>query len=182
MAGWNHSKANWKPKLCTVCGTGFIPKSGINKFCSTSCRGKWKYISGVASTDNQYRVISGNWERYVSRLVGSRGRRADGLTRDMIMAQLISQEYKCALSGRPLTCILSKGTRAVTNASIDRVSPGGPYLPGNIQMVCVALNRWRGDIELDDFISWCRDVAAYSDKHTTHDERGETEQDHGETA
>lgn len=156
-----HSVEEVRPKKCCVCETEFTPRSGINKFCSPKCKGKWKYITGKASTENQYREISGNWKRYVSRLMYYGGRKRDRLNRDIILNKLSEQNYLCAISGVPLTCELSKGIKSQTNASIDRIIPGGPYTEDNIQLVCRALNSWRADLPLDNFTEWCRKVVEH---------------------
>lgn len=161
MAGWHHDEANWKRKPCAVCQTLFTPRSGIHKFCSVSCKGKWKYITGEQSTENQYKNISGNWKRYVSRLLYYGGRKRDQLTAETILRILDKQNYKCALSGVDLTCNLEKGTRCFTNASIDRIIAGGPYTKDNIQLVCRALNSWRSNVPIEEFVSWCKKVVLY---------------------
>ena len=179
MAGWG-TFHDFKPKLCAVCGKEFVPKSGVHKFCSTSCKGKQKYIMGWVTTQNQYEAISGNWERYLSRLLYYGGRKRDMLTREILMEQLRRQNYLCALSGVPLTCTLKKGTSCATNASVDRVTAGGAYTADNIQLVCRALNHWRADTSVPDFIEWCRKVVAYADSQRSG--AGKGEYDHGETA
>lgn len=180
MAGWHHDNANWKPKACAACGTLFTPKSGIHKFCSVACKGRWKYITGTFTTERQYEQISGNWGRYLSRLMASNGRRRTNLTRDELMAQLVKQDYKCALSGVPLTCQLERGTHCQTNASVDRIVAGGPYTADNIQLVCRALNHWRADTPVHDFVEWCRRVVEHHDR-TLSDAQGEKEQGHGKS-
>ena len=162
MAGWNHDNAKWKPKKCASCGNEFIPKSGINKFCSPQCRGKWKYITGSGSTENQYKDISGNWDRYMSRLLYYGGRKRDKLTKEILLAQLKRQNYLCALTGIPLTCILIRGKQTKTNASVDRLVAGGPYTADNIQLVCRAVNSWRNDLSVEEFVSWCRKVVDHA--------------------
>jgi len=180
MAGWHHENANWKPKACAVCGTEFIPHSGVHKFCSAACKGKWKYITGDGSTENQYLKISGNWDRYCARLLYYGGRKRDQLTKEILLRKLESQKYKCALSGVPLTCALVKGNHAQTNASVDRIVAGGPYTEDNIQMVCRALNFWRADTSVPEFVEWCRKVV---DHHTTlQSGQGEKEHGHGQKA
>jgi len=180
MAGWHHENANWKPKACAVCGTEFIPRSGVHKFCSEACKGKWPYITGAMSTENQYKLISGNWDRYCARLLYYGGRKRDKLTKQILLDQLAKQNYKCALSGESLTCDLSKGTVSKTNASVDRIVAGGPYTADNIQMVCRALNHWRADTAVDEFVEWCRKVV---DHHTTlQSAQGEKEHGHGQKA
>jgi hypothetical protein len=57
----------------------------------------------------QYERISGNWEKYFKRLLAQKYR--DGLTLDDVMIILRRQNYKCALSGVPLTCKLKQGVK-----------------------------------------------------------------------
>lgn len=162
MPGWNHDNANWKQKECPVCNTTFTPSGANHKFCCRKCRDKWKYISGACSTENQYKDISGNWVRYVSRLMYYGGRKRDKLNRDIVLRKLGEQDYKCALTGVPLTCLLEKGKTFHTNASIDRIEAGGPYTEDNIQIVCRAVNYWRADLTVDQFVDWCRLVVEHN--------------------
>lgn len=154
---WSH-KDCFKEKECGVCSTLFKPKSGVHKFCSEKCKGKWKYISGVMTTASQYETISGNWNRYFSRTRCRTAKRIE-ITVEHLLELLEEQNGKCALSGIPLTCILEKGKKHKTNASLDRIQPGGPYIKDNVQLVCSALNSWRSDTELEEFIWWCKQVA-----------------------
>ncbi len=171
MVGWNHSGV-FKEKPCVVCGTLFKPKSGVNKFCSETCKGKWKYVTGEASTENQYKKISGNWKRYCARLMYYGGRKRDKLTVDIILKKLADQNYKCALSGLPLQCSLEKGSKNPYNVSIDRIEAGGPYTKENIQLVCSALNHWRADTSVDDFVKICKAVAENFDQRRLETENG----------
>lgn len=180
MSGWHHENAEWKPKVCKVCGTKFTPKSGAHKFCSDQCRGKWKYIDGTSSTENQYAGISGNWKRYVSRLLYYGGRKRDNLTAQILLDQLEKQKYKCALSGVQLTCELRKGVYTQTNASIDRVVAGGAYTADNIQIVCRALNQWRANTSVPDFVEWCRKVVQHHER-TLSEAQGDKEHGHGKS-
>lgn len=164
MPGWHHDNASWKPKACVVCGEEFTPRSGVHKFCSVQCKGRWKYITGTHSTENQYKDISGNWARYCARLLYYGGRKRDHLTKEVILEKLLAQGYRCALSGRKLTCRLERGVVCPTNASIDRIEAGGPYSPDNIQIVCRALNHWRADTPVEDFVDWCRAVVEHHDR------------------
>lgn len=182
MAGWNHNNAKWKPKICVVCGTSFTPKSGIHKFCSAQCKGKWPYITGQSSTENQYAEISGNWDRYLARLLYYNGRKRDKLTKEILLSQLQKQNYRCALTGVPLTCQLEKGTVVRTNASVDRIIAGGPYEANNIQLVCRAINFWRCNTPLSEFVDWCRKVVSYHDTGTLPLEQGDMENSHGQKA
>ena len=161
MPGWNHNNAKWKQKECVVCRNLFTPKSGINKFCSGTCKGKWKYLTGTVTTESQYKDISGNWDRYLPRLMYFGGRKRDKLSREILLKKLEEQDFKCALSGLPLTCLLEKGKKHPFNVSVDRIIAGGPYTEDNIQLVCRALNSWRADTDLETFISMCKSVAEF---------------------
>lgn len=158
---WSH-KESFKEKPCLVCGTIFKPKSGVHKFCKEECKGKWKYITGVETTDNQYRKISGNWNRYFARLKCRTNKRID-LTVDDLILLLKKQNSKCALSGIELTCVLKRGIRCQTNASIDRIIAGGKYTIDNVQLVCSVLNHLRIDTPINEFIDWCKKVAKYNE-------------------
>lgn len=161
MAGWNHY-GRFKEKECSACGKVFKPNSGSQKFCSKECG----FSPGKYSTEEQYKSISGNWERYLSRLIYGAGRKREALSRDILLRVLQKQNYRCALSGIELTCQLSKGEKTFTNASVDRINPGGPYEESNIQLVCRGLNSWRSDTPLDQFIDMCRRVAEFNQERS----------------
>lgn len=153
FGGWHHDNANWKLKTCPVCNSQFTPFSGSHKFCSVQCKGKWKYITGSGNTEEQYKKISGNWEKYFKRLICQKDR--GSLTSEMLIELLTIQEGKCALTGVTLTCILEKGNRAWTNASIDRIIPGGPYILENIRLTCARVNIMRSNMSDEEFHYWC---------------------------
>lgn len=158
MAGWHHEGV-FETKNCVICGQWFKPHSGVHKFCSEKCKGKWQYTSGKMTSDYQYKTISGNWRRYFNRLRGRIG--PELISTDQLLELLAKQDGKCALTGQVLTCQLIKGERVWTNASMDRIKPGGPYSLWNIQLVCIAVNSWRGHQPLDQFIHWCHLVARH---------------------
>jgi hypothetical protein len=164
MSGWHHDGC-FKTKPCVVCGVEFRPSSGIHKFCSAKCKGKWPYITGLWSSENQYKNISGNWRKFFNRL-RHRSYRKDVVSVDELLNLLKKQNGLCALSGVPMTCELVLGKRSHTNASIDRIIPGGAYSIDNVQLVCSVLNRFRMDTQLEDYIEWCRRVATYHDQKT----------------
>jgi len=78
--------------ICPVCNSSFQKKSGVHKVCSDSCKGKWKYLTGVDSTENQYKKISGNWYKYFQRLTCVKKREA--LTPEMLIDLLEQQDRK----------------------------------------------------------------------------------------
>ncbi len=150
------------PRTCATCDNFFQPTNGNQKFCCVRCKRHHYQLPGnTESTDAQYKLISGNWEKYFGRLCVKAFRR-DTLTKHDCVALLKQQDYKCALSGVELTCILQKGFVCMTNASIDRIDPKGPYMIGNVQLVCVALNKLRVDMSVEEFTEWCRRVASHA--------------------
>lgn len=153
-------------KTCPNCNKIFV---GIAKqrFCSEPCKGEYKYTSGSVTTDSQYSRISGNWRKYFQRLCCRSNKRAD-ISAEECLELLEKQKGKCALSGVELTCKLEKGVKFKTNASLDRIEAGGPYIKENVQLVCSALNSWRGDTDLSEFVWWCRKVTQFQEKEGTH--------------
>ena len=145
-------------KNCIVCGTNYLPTQDKQRFCQRSCKGKFKYITNDVTTESQYEKISGDWRKYCQRLLYSDGRRRDGLTIDMLLDLLEKQDYLCALTGITLTCQLEKGVNFATNVSVDRIEAGGPYVSENIQLVCKAVNKFRGDLSIVEFKWWCKKV------------------------
>lgn len=81
---------------------------------------------------------------------------------DVLLSVYAKQHGRCALTGVLLTCTLERGVVCKTNASIDRINPGGPYTEDNIQLVCVAINKLRVDLPLNEFVDWCRKVSDHA--------------------
>ena len=110
------------------------------------------------------RRISKNWSSFFSR---RRGEQYCGLTTPQLVALVEQQGGRCALTGVPLTRIrgLGRDIQCPTNASVDRINPGGTYEISNIQLVCSCVNKLRGRLSIEDFVEWCRRVV------TTHDYR-----------
>lgn len=146
------------PRDCVRCGELFEPKNSVHKFCSDTCKGRWKYETGNVTTESQYEQISGNWSRYFSRLVQLWGRKNDGLTKEDLLELLEEQDGRCALTGVELTCKLEKGVNCRMNASIDRIVAGGPYIKENCRLVCKVTNMMRLDMEDKELIYWCKRI------------------------
>lgn len=166
LANKKRSRASTKQvylRPCRACNKEAL-MSKAQHFCSPECKGKWQYISKRVTTETQYELISGNWPRYLSRLLYFAGRKRKELTRDILLRILTRQNYKCALTGVDMTCNLQKGKNFLTNASVDRIIAGGPYTEENVQLVCKAVNFFRKDTALDDFIDWCQKVVDHNKK------------------
>lgn len=148
---------------CVICNNIFTASSGPHKFCSVQCKTKNNQLNGSMTCKKQYERISGDWTRYFNRLNRRTGKRPLLTTQDMIEV-LEKQKGLCALSGVPLTCLLEQGKKFKTNASVDRIIAGGEYVKDNIQLVCAALNSWRADTDLQEFIWFCKQVTKFQEE------------------
>ena len=149
----------YKDRVCVGCGASYTPRSRAQDYCTRNCR-QVNYNRKNLTTDDQYARINGDWRRYFQRLVSQKGR--SGLTAEMLVEIGISQGWRCALSGLEMQCYLRKGYKNPYNASIDRIQPGGAYSRENIRLTCAAVNKWRGELETDCFIKFCRAIADYN--------------------
>lgn len=147
---------------CAGCDKQFIARRTA-KYCSERCRSRLRRKAsptfGRQSTEVQYARIHNSWESYFMTLASKSSR--PHLSADDLLFTAKKQKYRCALSGVPMTCYKEVGLRARTNASVDRILAGGDYTPDNIQLVCAALNSWRGDVTVEEFIAWCSTVSDY---------------------
>ena len=81
------------------------------------------------------------------------------LTPKKLKQLLEHQEYRCALTGRPLS---------PENCQIDHIVPKRDIDPElidlceNLQLVVEEVNRAKNTLGNDEFIAICRDVARYS--------------------
>lgn len=67
------------------------------------------------------------------------------------------QNGKCAVSGIEMTYSLCEG-RTPTNVSIDQINPNNGYTKGNIQLVCMAVNQIKSDLQMDDVYRFCKAI------------------------
>lgn len=81
---------------------------------------------------------------------------------DQILGLLEQQQYRCALTGQPLT---------PETASLDHMLPvcrNGPHTISNAQIVLKEVNRAKGTLTNEEFITLCRAVVAHADrKHSS---------------
>tara|TARA_R110002020_G_scaffold59629_2_gene162407 strand:- start:29 stop:466 length:438 start_codon:yes stop_codon:yes gene_type:complete len=134
---------------CIVCSKEFITHHPKYLCCSAQC-GK------INKANKKYIRLSGNWNLYFKHLLS---KKKGDLTAEELVELLYKQKGKCALSGTRLTCKKIRGLNVKTNASIDRIIAGGEYNKENVQLVCRAVNSFRHDLSVADFIKWCKKVA-----------------------
>lgn len=69
------------------------------------------------------------------------------------------QEGMCALTGIRMTYKFYEG-RVNTNVSVDRIDSSKGYTKDNVQLVCMAANQMKNDLNMDEFINMCEMVLA----------------------
>ena len=63
------------------------------------------------------------------------------------------QGFCCAISGLPIHPDNSPNVDDEIKASLDRIDSSGHYEPGNLQVVCKFINRWKGAGQNTQFLS-----------------------------
>ena len=88
------------------------------------------------------------------------------LSGEILLSIWKEQDGRCAMSGAPLTHHRRNETGSIkrllyspTNVSIDRINPDGPYVRENIMLVCAAVNVMRRNMQVDEFVMWCRMIS-----------------------
>lgn len=67
------------------------------------------------------------------------------------------QKGLCAISNVPMTWIAGKG-RQSSNISLDRKDNDKGYIPGNVQLVCVAVNLMKAEMDIEELKFWCERI------------------------
>ena len=139
-----------EPRVCKVCSTEFIPTNNCQVFCSKECVPKHSQ-----TTEQQYaRVV--DEQSYFKALLCRPDRKE--ISWSDIEDILRQQDGKCALTGIQLTFKREVGVKLKTNASIDRIVPGGPYIKENIRLVCSIVNKMRLDMTDEELKYWCSKI------------------------
>jgi len=76
---------------------------------------------------------------------------------EFLMARLIQQEHRCALSGLPIQ--LSVRVKEPCTASVDRIDSALGYTESNVQWVHKEINMMKRDVPQQRFIALCQQVA-----------------------
>lgn len=77
------------------------------------------------------------------------------LTHEDLIALWESQDGRCAITGVPMTWKVGQG-RLPTAVSVDRVDGERGYEPGNIRLVCNAVNIMRGQFSDCKLRDWAK--------------------------
>lgn len=84
------------------------------------------------------------------------------LTPEYLENLLISQNFKCALSGDDIALSLgthTKEEREHNTASLDRINPMLGYIEGNVQWIHKNINYMKWVLTNDQFIEYCNKVS-----------------------
>ena len=175
-----------KDKTCTTCnetkpieefgkngsrGTNFRSNAGtarkaVCKVCTALAAKAWR-----KANPNYHKNKSNKINKYVvedkllisaigSRLIDAKQRIKNlnqiptDLDRDWLFDLYKKQEGKCALSG--VSLVVEKGTPLTL--SLDKIDPSKGYVKGNVQWLCWAVNRAKGDLHTEDFVDMCQSV------------------------
>jgi len=117
-------------------------------------RPSWRY-SG-------YKDLSGVFWRTIVKRAGERGIEFDTtLTKEILYNILDKQNFKCALSGLPITLHRNyKEQRISQTASLDRIDSNKGYTKDNIQWVHKSVNYMKHTLGEAEFINICKLIAA----------------------
>lgn len=172
------------PRQCAHCGASLEGLRKDAKYCSKKCKNKAQtklkalILPDGTKFSRWQREVNNNWGSYFSRILRGKRYRAKNcsgvdvtITVEDLMSILYRQDFRCALSGVPLSCRSAGNAVYHTNASLDRIVPGGAYSPENVQLVCTAINTFRSNMNLEEFVGWCIAVAEFQrNKLTSVDE------------
>lgn len=79
------------------------------------------------------------------------------ITKEYLRELWDKQSGICALSGIPMTFDINKG-RVWTNVSIDQINHKEGYTKDNIQLVCMAANQMKSDLDLSTLLYFCKSI------------------------
>jgi hypothetical protein len=81
---------------------------------------------------------------------------------DILVSLWQKQNGICALSGIAMTRIAGSG-RLPYNVNVDRKDSSKGYIPGNVQLVCSAVNSIKSNLPDKDFVRLCKAIARYGE-------------------
>jgi hypothetical protein len=138
------------------CGCGF--ETNINKYCLIS-----PTSSMCCSTCASFKGVGDLAGAYITELK-SRSEKKRGLefniSTQYIWDLLVQQDFKCALTGMPIT--VSKNWRKEKfTASLDRIDSTKGYVIGNVQWLHKTVNRLKSNFTEEQLIYWVGQIYHY---------------------
>ncbi|QOR58465.1 hypothetical protein [uncultured phage cr1_1] len=145
----NRNKSNWfrnyKDKRCKECKKLQMLKRKQNN------RGK----------QDLDRLLLERWHGVMDRSK-RKGWECD-ITIEFLRELWCKQNGLCAISKIPMTYIFNSG-RVPTNLSVDRIDSNKIYTKNNVQLVCMAVNQMKSDLNDLTFYKFCEAIVANAAK------------------
>lgn len=136
-------------RKCVYCNKLFVPKKAIHFFCS--------------KPHSEFYNKSKDWRSYFKKLLNNNAKERKQLTVEDLLELYAKQNGRCALSGIRLTKIVGTGV-VNSNASLDRIRPGGAYCRSNIRLVTGFCNSFRGNSTDAELIFFARRIVQHAKK------------------
>lgn len=112
-----------------------------------------------------YEGISGSFINRLKR--GAVKRKHEfNLTIEYLWELLVVQDFKCALSGIPITLstVRKELNATKSSASLDRIDSSKGYIIGNVQWLHVKINMMKQQLSQAEFVDLCSKVASFNDR------------------
>ena len=93
---------------------------------------------------------------FSSSLAMARKRAEVTIDQNYLMKLYDDQEGLCALSGIRMTW--ATGKTAPTSISMDRIDPLKGYVEGNVRLICMAVNAFRGTMNDDELLKFAKSL------------------------
>ena len=155
---WLCKICQWHKPLSDYCVRK--PSNTPDCYCN-ACKAKQKHRSPSRLADYRSYRKRTDIHRYLSISVDAAKKRAIRAGRDFeidvdyIMGQLQEQDWICYWSGERMTF---SEPGVPTSISIDRVYSDRGYIPGNIVLCCVRVNRLKSNDTPEEMFEWCRKI------------------------
>lgn len=159
----------WKGELlkCHKCGE-YLPVTEFGKHQSYPLRNNHDSICRKCKNEQAIKTkqeYSGEYALYkilLVRYLGAKERSKKknlpfNITKEYLKELWDKQKGKCAISGLDMTFEQGNG-RISTNLSIDQINPKEGYTIGNIQLVCMAINQMKSDLNMDEVYMFCEGI------------------------
>ena len=169
-------RAEWKGDLlrCHICGK-FLPVSEFAKHQAYPYRDGHDARCRKCRTEQANEIKKNYADEYAllkilqMRFLAARDRAKKKnlpftITKEYLKELWDKQEGKCAISGVEMTFEQCNG-RTPKNVSIDQINHKEGYVPGNVQLVCMAINQMKSDLELDELYSFCNAILENKEKY-----------------
>jgi hypothetical protein len=152
----DHSKANGRRSICKSCANA---KTRQWRLENVDHRKEYEKRYGEVNKDrirekNKRRYQNLTLDQKFEMLIKTAQKRKNFkclISADYLKTVWQIQEGRCAYTKLPLTADANQ----LTTMSLDRINSDLDYIEGNIQLVCVSVNRMKSDFPEKDFVWLC---------------------------